>query len=110
MVVVERGTKITCPLCKAIVGEVIKDLRSGDVLGKNTIRDYRGMWKHGEPLVCTECGFPIAVKTNIGHVLHTEKGWMPYGVPTSFLVYGICEYLKEHGMWRKEWDKLLQQL
>jgi len=108
MDVLRKGTRITCPLCGAAVGEVVRDVEPGDVLGSSNIRDYRGRWRTGDYMTCAECGFPVAVEIAAGAVIHTEDGWQPYGWPSTALIPFIYDYLKKHGAWRKEWDELLK--
>jgi len=106
--VIKSGTKITCPLCGVVVGEVVKDIGSGDVLSKDNIKVYGDAWSEGDEMTCVKCGFPVCVEMVCGAVLHTEDGWQPLGLPSSALFPFIYDYLKKHGRWRREWDELLR--
>jgi len=108
-IVIRRGTKIVCPLCKRVIGEFIKDVKEEDTLNAKNIRIYGREVKNGEPMTCPYCGFPYCMDSVIGSFIHTEKGWMPPLFPDHFIMTSIMEFLTRKKMWEKEWDKYLKE-
>jgi predicted RNA-binding Zn-ribbon protein involved in translation (DUF1610 family) len=92
---IEKGTKIVCPRCGAIIGEFKRTVRGGEVMKVDDITFYVGNFKDGDCADCPKCGFPYAVEIRTGVVIHTEKGWFPSGIPTKALIPAIERFLKE---------------
>jgi len=92
---IEKGTKIVCPKCKAIIGEFKKTVRGGEILKAEDMEFFMGDFKDGDYADCPECGFPYAVELVVGAVIHTEKGWLPMGIPTKALISAIEGFLKK---------------
>ena len=105
-VVIKRGTKIICPLCKRVIGEVTRDIKMGDVFDSTNIVIYGKEVKDGDPMICPYCGFPFCVETTIGAAIRTEHGWIPECV-NDMVMPLLIHYLQQKGLWRKEWDKYL---
>jgi DNA-directed RNA polymerase subunit RPC12/RpoP len=91
---IEKGTKIVCPKCKAVIGEFKRTVRGGEVLKTEDINFFIGNFKDGDYADCPKCGFPYGVELAVGGVIHTEKGWLPMGIPTKALIPAIEEFLK----------------
>jgi predicted RNA-binding Zn-ribbon protein involved in translation (DUF1610 family) len=89
-----KGTKIVCPKCGAIIGEFKRRVKGGELLKVEDINFFMGNFKSGDPADCPKCGFPYAVVLNFGAVIHTEKGWLPTGIPTKALIPAIERFLK----------------
>jgi DNA-directed RNA polymerase subunit RPC12/RpoP len=92
---IEEGTKIICPKCKVLIGEFKRKVRGGEVLKVEDINFFIGDFKNGDYAICPKCGFPFMVILTIGGVIHTEKGWLPIGIPTEILTSKIESYLKK---------------
>jgi len=109
-VVVRRGTRIVCPLCRKVIGEFVRDVESGELLGTSNIVIYGREVKRGDEMRCPHCGFPYCVDVKIGNtigaVVHTERGWLPESLSTLVMVF-LMPFLHEKGLWREEWDKYL---
>jgi len=105
---IEKGTKVVCPLCRRVVGEFARDLRRGEVITPEHIALAKGEAREGEEMLCPHCGFPFSVVTAIGTLIHTERGWEPFGFPTNLLMPELINYLKQKGRWRREWDEYLR--
>ena len=88
---IPRGLKIVCPRCLKVIGEVLKDLRAGDVIDENCIKIYGVKLKKGDALECPRCKFPVAIDTRMGAFIYTDKGWMPsgkpIGIPTDIMLF-----------------------
>jgi len=106
--IVRKGTKIVCPLCKRVIGEVTEDLRSGDVISGKNIRIYGVELKIGDRLLCPYCGFPFGVETPLGGLIHTEHGWAPKLFPDDAFTSLVIGTMYRLGMWRREWDEYLR--
>jgi predicted RNA-binding Zn-ribbon protein involved in translation (DUF1610 family) len=92
---IEKGTKIVCPKCGALIGEFKRTVRGGEVLRTEDINFFMGDFKDGDYADCPECGFPYAVELAIGAVIHTGEGWLPMGIPTKALIPAIEGFLKK---------------
>jgi DNA-directed RNA polymerase subunit RPC12/RpoP len=92
---IEKGTKIVCPKCKAMIGEFKRTVRGGELLKTEDINFFIGNFKEGDYADCPKCGFPYAVELAKGAVIHTEKGWLPTGIPTKALIPAIERFLKK---------------
>jgi DNA-directed RNA polymerase subunit RPC12/RpoP len=92
---IEEGTKIICPKCKVLIGEFKRRIRGGEILKVEDINFFIGNFKNGDYADCPKCGFPFIVILTIGGVVHTEKGWLPIGIPTEVLIPEIDAFLKK---------------
>ena len=109
-VVIKRGTKIVCPLCKKVIGEFVRDVESGELLGTSNIVIYGRELKSGDEMKCPHCGFPYCVDVQIGSIIgavvHTEHGWVPESL-NNIVMTLLMPFLHEKGLWKEEWDKYL---
>jgi predicted RNA-binding Zn-ribbon protein involved in translation (DUF1610 family) len=92
---IEKGTKVVCPKCGALIGEFKRTMRGGEVVKADDVEFYIGNFKDGDYADCPRCGFPYAVELAVGAVVHTEKGWLPMGMPTKALIPAIEGFLKK---------------
>jgi DNA-directed RNA polymerase subunit RPC12/RpoP len=92
---IEEGTKIVCPKCKVLIGEFKRTVRGGEILKAEDINFFIGNFKNGDYADCPKCGFPFMVILIGGGVVHTEKGWLPMGIPTETLIPEIESFLKK---------------
>lgn len=92
---IEKGTKIICPKCEVLIGEFKRTVRGGEVLKTEDINFFIGNFKEGDYADCPKCGFPYGVELAVGAVIHTEKGWLPMGIPTKALIPAIERFLKK---------------
>ncbi|RLE84555.1 MAG: hypothetical protein DRJ67_10385, partial [Thermoprotei archaeon] len=65
--------------------------------------------RRGDEMRCPKCGFPLGIDTKIGTFIHTERGWLPFELPTSALLPFIYQYMKRKGLWREEWDEYFEE-
>jgi len=91
---IKKRTKIICPKCGVLIGEFKRTVKGGEVLKTEDINFFMGNFKDGDCADCPKCGFPYAVELTIGGVIHTEKGWLPMGIPTKALIPAIERFLK----------------
>jgi predicted RNA-binding Zn-ribbon protein involved in translation (DUF1610 family) len=92
---IEKGTKIICPKCKVLIGEFKRTVRGGEILMAEDINFFVGNFKNGDYFDCPKCGFPFGVEIAAGGVIHTERGWLPMGIPTEVLIPEIESFLKK---------------
>jgi predicted RNA-binding Zn-ribbon protein involved in translation (DUF1610 family) len=92
---IEKGTKIVCPKCGVFIGEFKRTVRGGEVVKVEDVEFYIGNFKDGDPMNCPRCGFLYGVELARGAVIHTEKGWLPTGIPTKALIPAIERFLKK---------------
>jgi len=109
--VIKKGTKIVCPLCKKTIGEFTKDVADWEVLGSDNMVIYNKKIKNGDPMICPYCGFPYCVEIKmggrIGAVIYTDKGWLP-SVFHGLIMVDLIRFLYAKGLWKKEWDNYLK--
>ena len=68
------GTEITCPRKNHLVGTLIKDLNSGELLRLSTVTFEPGQEKvQGEKCSCAICNSLYFVDG----MIHTSDGWKP---------------------------------
>jgi len=107
---IKKGKRIVCPLCRSVIGEVIKDLDYGDIITSDSIKLYEKELRTGEEMECPECEFPFSVDILVlGEkcaFMHTEDGWIPDFYPFVEVMKGIREFLEKKGKWRSKWDKM----
>ena len=108
-IAIKKNTKVICPLCGAEVGKITRNVKYGEVMGEDNLEIYDVKLKKGDYVLCPKCGFPLAVETVYGTLIHTEEGWDPLKIPTGALIPYIYKYMKEKGLWKKDWDKYLRK-
>lgn len=72
---VKPGTKVTCPKCRMVVGEFLREPKVGDIIDFSLIQPLNHEPPDRSPMICFKCGEPYGVHTNGYFQLHTEYGW-----------------------------------
>lgn len=76
MVLIRRGTLITCPGCRSHIAITTIDIRSCQRIEADLFDFSKGQERHeNEPMLCKKCN-EVWFLNSIG-CLHTEHGWMP---------------------------------
>lgn len=77
MLVLPKGTEITCPQCHKVMCRLIVDLRSGDLIASKSFESVNAQVIPGTPMSCPNDGEPFGAPVFGGyHKLHTKDGWV----------------------------------
>jgi len=112
-VLIPKGKRIVCPLCRTIIGEVIKDLHWGGTITSDSIKLYDKELKSGDEMLCPKCNFPFSVDILVFGkrcaFMHTEDGFIPDFYPFEEVMKGIRVLFKKTGKWRSKWDEMWEK-
>ena len=109
-VVIKKGEKLVCPLCRRVLGEFKRDKYAWEIIKTGDIEWYGRAWKNGDYMVCPYCGFPVGVTVfNDAGIVHTGHGWMPKLYDDYVIMILIRDALLRWGMWRGEWEEVFHE-